>query len=101
VGQAIVFRGLPSSTAVRRRQTAIVSATPGKATVQLIRGQFTSTIKEHGRRHYPAKLHLGIVTGGTRGIGRAIAGAILLREGAAVAVCSRLHENVQAFLAAK
>jgi hypothetical protein len=29
VGQAIVFRGLPSSKVVRRRQTTIV-ATPGK-----------------------------------------------------------------------
>jgi hypothetical protein len=42
VGQAIVFRGLPSSRAVRRRQKTIVSATPGKGTVQLIRGQYTS-----------------------------------------------------------
>jgi NAD(P)-dependent dehydrogenase (short-subunit alcohol dehydrogenase family) len=40
---------------------------------------------------------VAVVTGGTRGIGRAIA-ARLLREGAAVAVCSRLHEHVQAFL---
>jgi hypothetical protein len=29
VGQAIVFRGLPSSSTVRRRQTTIVCATPG------------------------------------------------------------------------
>ena len=39
VGQAIVFRGLPSSRAVRRRPTTIVGATPGRGTVQLIRGQ--------------------------------------------------------------
>ena len=29
MGQAIVFRGLPSSSTVRRRQTTIVCATPG------------------------------------------------------------------------
>src|ERR1017187_682356 len=42
VGQAIVFRGLPSSSTVRRRQTTIVCATPGTGTVQLIRGDYTS-----------------------------------------------------------
>jgi NAD(P)-dependent dehydrogenase (short-subunit alcohol dehydrogenase family) len=40
---------------------------------------------------------IAIVTGGTRGIGRAVA-ARLLREGALVAVCSRSRENVQAFV---
>jgi NAD(P)-dependent dehydrogenase (short-subunit alcohol dehydrogenase family) len=39
---------------------------------------------------------IAIVTGGTRGIGRAIAER-LLQEGASVAICSRSHENVQAF----
>jgi 3-oxoacyl-[acyl-carrier protein] reductase len=38
-----------------------------------------------------------VVTGGTRGIGRAIAQR-LLGEGASVAVCSRSRENVQAFV---
>jgi hypothetical protein len=41
VGQAIVFRGLPSSSTVRRRQTTIVCPTPGTGTVQLIRGHYT------------------------------------------------------------
>ena len=40
---------------------------------------------------------IAIVTGGTRGIGRAIAGR-LFREGVSVAVCSRSAENVQAFV---
>src|SRR5579871_617241 len=38
-----------------------------------------------------------VVTGGTRGIGRAIARRLLM-EGASVAVCSRSRENVQAFV---
>ena len=41
---------------------------------------------------------LAVVTGGTRGIGRAIA-ARLLREGAAVAVCGRTDPSVDAALA--
>jgi 3-oxoacyl-[acyl-carrier protein] reductase len=42
---------------------------------------------------------LAVVTGGTRGIGRAIA-EHLLREGAAVAVCGRSRESVDAAVAA-
>ena len=42
MGQASVFRGLPSSSTVRRRQTTIVCATPCTGTVQLIGGQYTS-----------------------------------------------------------
>jgi len=38
---------------------------------------------------------IAVVTGGTRGIGRAIAGR-LLREGASVAVCGRATESVDA-----
>ena len=40
---------------------------------------------------------VAVATGGTRGIGRAIAER-LLREGAMVAVCSRSRENVQSFV---
>jgi len=41
---------------------------------------------------------LAAVTGGTRGIGRAIAES-LLREGAAVAICGRAPQNVDAAVA--
>jgi hypothetical protein len=51
VGQAIVFRGLPSSKRCED-DTTIVSATPGKGSVQLICGLMS---REKGNGH-PSRL---------------------------------------------
>jgi hypothetical protein len=44
IAQAIVFRGLPSSSTVRRRQTTIVCATPGRSTGRCHGGRAAAAI---------------------------------------------------------